>query len=870
MKDDKTKEQLIHELKELRQRVAELEALETERRRAEEALRRQRDELAARTHILSAILCTMDLDERLNLILDEVLTFLGVQFGGLLLVQGNEVVLRCWRGISDAFRSQVFSFPAKDPPDWMLKPHVVHERLSERGLMPDFVKREGIQAWVCVPLRLPPRRGSEKGEWLGTVIAASRRHEVLREDDVRALTGMADQLALAIEHARIYRNAQERLVRLQTLRQIDRAIVQHLDLREVLHVVLEQVPKQLGADAVAISLLDEEQLRPRVFAMRLPNGTVIEEEAFKLAESLLYWFVKRQEPVIIYDLTQDPRVQMHRERIRSERLISYLGVPLIVRDKTIGILHVLTTQPKVFAEEDVDFFHTMAGQAAIAIENARMFTEATQRAKAVERMIVGSLDIARAAPADMGRVVCESLSHATGTEKVAFYHYDEATQTLSLTDAVNFPSAVLEQATQLTFRLGKERGLVGLVAATREALYLPDCSADPRWIHPDPSVRSAYCVPVSFGEKLFGVFTLLSSEPRAFLASQRALADVFAHYVASALENARLLAQAREAEQRYRSIFEHAVEGLFRISSSGQLVSANPAMARILGYDSPEELITNLTDIRRQLYVEPNRYAELIRLIEEHGVVSRFESQVYRKDGSVIWISENARAIRDASGALLYYEGSIEDITERKRAEEERKRSAEKLQSALMQTIRAIALTIEKRDPYTAGHQQRVAQLAAAIAKQMGLSQEQINGIRLAGLIHDIGKIYVPAEILSRPGRLSDFEFNFIKTHPQVGYDILKSMELPWPIAQIVLQHHERLDGSGYPAGLKGDEILLEAKILAVADVIEAMSSHRPYRPAHSIDKALEEISQNKGVLYDPEVVDACLKLFAEKGFKFE
>ena len=174
------------------------------------------------------------------------------------------------------------------------------------------------------------------------------------------------------------------------------------------------------------------------------------------------------------------------------------------------------------------------------------------------------------------------------------------------------------------------------------------------------------------------------------------------------------------------------------------------------------------------------------------------------------------------------------------------------------------------RDPYTAGHQHRVTSLACAIAEEMGLSKEKTEGIRMAGVIHDVGKIRVPAEILSWPGQLTEIDFNLIKTHPQVGYDILKQIELPHQVTKIMLQHHERLDGSGYPEGLKAKDILIEAKVLAVADVVEAMASHRPYRASLGIDKALEEISKNKGILYDPKVVDSCLKLFNEKNFEFK
>ena len=197
-----------------------------------------------------------------------------------------------------------------------------------------------------------------------------------------------------------------------------------------------------------------------------------------------------------------------------------------------------------------------------------------------------------------------------------------------------------------------------------------------------------------------------------------------------------------------------------------------------------------------------------------------------------------------------------------------REGDARKLERALEDTIQAIATTIEARDPYTAGHQKRVAQLAAAIARDMGLPEERIKGVLRGATIHDIGKIYIPSEILSRPGRLSAAEFSLIKIHPQVGYDIVKEIEFPWPVAEMILQHHERLDGSGYPHGLSG-QIILEARILAVADVVDAMVSHRPYRAALGVDAALEEILRHRGVLYDAAVSDTCLRLFRDKGFAF-
>jgi PAS domain S-box-containing protein/putative nucleotidyltransferase with HDIG domain len=229
--------------------------------------------------------------------------------------------------------------------------------------------------------------------------------------------------------------------------------------------------------------------------------------------------------------------------------------------------------------------------------------------------------------------------------------------------------------------------------------------------------------------------------------------------------------------------------------------------------------------------------------------------------------ADEIRLLEELAGDLAFGIRMLRLRGERDRLHEQQQHSDETVKQALAGTIQAIALTIEKRDPYTAGHQRRVANLCAAIARELGLSEDRITGLRLGASIHDIGKIYVPAEILIRPGELSPMEFEFIKTHPQVGFDILKDVKLPWPVADMIYQHHEHLDGSGYPRGLMGDAILLEARILTVSDVTEAMMSHRPYRPARGLDAALEEITAHRGIYYDPAVVDACLHLMRDKRF---
>jgi len=255
------------------------------------------------------------------------------------------------------------------------------------------------------------------------------------------------------------------------------------------------------------------------------------------------------------------------------------------------------------------------------------------------------------------------------------------------------------------------------------------------------------------------------------------------------------------------------------------------------------------------------------RLVDATGTPTGVYLWEFQNTKTGTWFECRDQVIHWHDGHLVRLEIAI-DITERKRSEEELRQTLESLRKAVGVTIQVMASAVETRDPYTAGHQVRSANLARNIAAEMGLPQEKIDGIRMAGSIHDIGKLSIPAEILSKPTKLSEIEFSLIKEHARQGYEILRNVESPWPLAEIVYQHHERMDGSGYPRNLKGDYILIEARILAIADVVESMASHRPYRAGLGIEAALEEIEKNKGVFYDPDVVEACLRLFREKGYR--
>ena len=324
----------------------------------------------------------------------------------------------------------------------------------------------------------------------------------------------------------------------------------------------------------------------------------------------------------------------------------------------------------------------------------------------------------------------------------------------------------------------------------------------------------------------------------------------------------------RESEQKYKTLTENVNVGIYRntVGPKGKFIEANPAIVEMFGHDSKEEFLK--IDVA-DLYQIPSDRKRFSEKMLASGFVKDEILQLRKKDGTPFFASVSAVAVKDNDNNIIYYDGIIDDITDRIKAEKELTNSYLKLKTVLNGTVNALASTTEKRDPYTAGHQHRVTQLAEAIAKEMGMATDRIDGIKVAGIVHDIGKIHVAAEILNKPVALNDIEMALVKTHCKAGYEILKTIEFPWAVAEIVLQHHERINGSGYPYGITGDRILLEAKILAVADVVEAMVSHRPYRAALSTESALEEIDSNRGVLYDGEIVDICLRLFG-RGFQFK
>jgi PAS domain S-box-containing protein len=367
---------------------------------------------------------------------------------------------------------------------------------------------------------------------------------------------------------------------------------------------------------------------------------------------------------------------------------------------------------------------------------------------------------------------------------------------------------------------------------------------------------SSVAFPLVVHEDVWGTLAIYAAEPDAFDVDQRSILKEMAGDIAFGIEAIQRKSQLEESENLHRAVFETASAAIALIEEDTTIALANPAFETLSGYSKAEiEGKKSWTQ-----FVVP----EDLERMKEYHKARRGHRGDAPTEYSFGFVDRGGRRREvllsvDVVPGTKRSVASLLDITSRKEAEDA-------LRQAMVSLIEVLGYTVASRDPYTAGHQERVTSLAIAIAQEMRLSDEVVQAIRHAGIIHDIGKISVPAEILTKPTRLTPTEYELIKTHPMVAFDILKNVAFPWPIADIVLQHHERIDGSGYPAGLKGEEIRLEARILAVADVVEAMASHRPYRPALGTDAALQEIRDNKGTKYDAEVGEACLLVF-ESGY---
>ncbi len=511
----------------------------------------------------------------------------------------------------------------------------------------------------------------------------------------------------------------------------------------------------------------------------------------------------------------------------------WLGVPLKIENKVIGAMAVQSYQDqKAFEKKDLKILEFVSDQIAIAV-NRKRAEEALRTSEQLNRAVIDNSPLGITARDKNGTLLIANEAWCKIWEKTK----DQMT-------------LIFKQRTKLSFDehdlyLGDHISKVKEIYEKGGKYYIPEIRIErkgkTKWI-------SHYFYAIQDDKKNVDKVVILTED----ITKRQQAEEKFLR-----------------TQSRLTTLFKN-VPNIILYETGGEEDFISENIYDLLGYPA-EDFIKEKTKFSSLIHPEDKeyinqKYAEWEKAGKKDLLTLWF--RVKKADGSYMWIEDRMVEITSVKGKT-YRAGVKIDITNLKLAEEEIKESYKKLKRLLEETVNGLVSAVEMRDPYTAGHQRRVAILATALAKEMGLTEKQIEGLNLAALVHDIGKINVPAEILSKPGKLTPTEFNLIKMHPQTGYDILKSIEFPWPVAEMVLQHQERYDGSSYPQGLKGEDIDLKARILSVADVIEAMSSHRPYRPSLGIDAALEEIEKNRGILYDPDVVDACLILFHEKGFAF-
>jgi len=523
----------------------QITGLEEQRQVTESKVEQRVRELQTHAQLLDAMLRTFDLDKWLEVGLKQLMELLEVERGAVSLVEGEHLVLRKQFGFSEAYLAWTNDLALTEIPS-------CEEIITGWHDIPDFFSRleaalskEGVKRWAAVPLK------SSYG-LLGMLIFASIKPRPFSRQQLDVLSRLTGNIALMLEKARLYRIAQERLARLTTLREIDLAISANLSMEGIIDVLLRKVSPHIWVDAVGVSLLDWQRKHTVLARLHLPGEMNIEGEAFGLSDSLLAQLGVEKKPVVIYDVKSDPRLQNHRDIIRKYNLSSYVGVPLVVQDKVIGILHLFTVEPRVFSQEDLDFFSTMAGQAAISVQNARLYREAKQRAAGMESLANVTFDLLQFnQEEELAKEALCTACEVIDADVGGMLWYDEDTGTLRPVAGVNVPEKVKEWAIKELSSLAPSTDLPLSVLFTREPVYIPDMKRESRWQPSLPGTRSAYIVPLAHRGRIFGAYAFLSTAVDGFSAEQRALADTFAHYVASALDNVRLF---RETRRAYREL----------------------------------------------------------------------------------------------------------------------------------------------------------------------------------------------------------------------------------------------------------------------------------------------------------------------------
>lgn len=534
--------------------------------------------------------------------------------------------------------------------------------------------------------------------------------------------------------------------------------------------------------------------------------------------------IREGQGVVIQNIHTDINCVPCRDDAKKYGFNSVIALPLLINAQVLGVLAIYARERNAFTFEEINLLSDLANELSYAIEALRMRSKHSQVSKDLSETEQKFRNLSEQSLVGVYIVQDNKFKYINPrlAELFGYNSVNEVIDKIPLKDIV-YPD---------------DWGLVKENLRKRYDGEIQASHYEFRYVTRDGRIRDA---------EVFGSASVYKNNPAVlgtFLdITERKHAD----------EN------IRKSKDRLRTIIDAEPECVKTIDANGNLLDINPAGLAMLEVDSLDEVVGKPL----LHYVDEPYREEFRKLLQDifKGQSRMLEFEITGSKGGHHFMETHAVPIIE-DGVVSTLLAVTRDISQHKHAEKVLRENATEKQRLLTQTVQSVALTVEKRDPYTSGHQTRVAKLSVLIAQEMGLNEERIIGIQLGATIHDIGKIYIPAEILNRPGKLTASEYGLIQSHPQVGYDIMKDVEFPWPVNEIIYQHHERIDGTGYPQGLKDNEIALEARIVAVADVVEAITSHRPYRPALGLEIGINEIKRGRGSAYDSVVVDACVKLY--------
>jgi PAS domain S-box-containing protein len=688
------------------------------------------------------------------------------------------------------------------------------------------------------------------------------------------------------------------------LAEIGRVIGSTLDIDELYERMAAEIRKLIHFDSLRVNLFNAQQDALNVVyvsGLDIPGRML--GESYPLRGTVLDEVIRTRKGMIVQSENAEDLINKFPSLIVSVRagIHSIMSIPLIFRDDLIGSLVIRSKKPAAYSEQNLLLMERIGAQIAGPIVNAQLFTELQKTENSLresegrfrslfEQAAVGvaEIEISTSRFLTVNRRLCEIIGRTKEEMLATTFHaithpedipLDDEKRALLSAGKITRYSRVKRYLRKdresvwvniMISSLGKQEGKSG-----RNMIVVEDITE--RKLAGD-RVRLAWEVLDVLNRQMDTVDaihdilqTIKKSTGFEAIGIRLKEGDDFPYYATNGFPEDFVLAERRLcAYDEDGKILRDKQGNPVLECMCGNIIcrrfDASPFFTEDGSFwtNSTTDLLASTTEEDRQSRTRNRCHGEgyesvaLIPLKTGDEVIGLLQLNDHRRN-------------RFTLEMIHFFEGlgsSIGIALTRKRAEQQLQDTLESLRKAVGTTIQVLTSTVETRDPYTAGHQTRSADLARGIATEMGLPQEKVDAIRIAGSIHDIGKLSIPAEILSKPAKLSEIEFSLIKEHSRKGFEMLKDVESPWPLAEIVYQHHERMDGSGYPRNLKGEDICIESRILAVADVVESMASHRPYRPALGVDAALDEIEKNRGIFYDDAVADACLRLFREKGFQ--